>query len=92
MVLNQSKVKVLILSKALPLAALVIVLSAPAALSWVDGEHTNEGAYTGALAMVQTDRQQADVLREESVNEIEDHYGDADLFKRYIINRPHRAV
>ena len=92
MLFNHSKVRALNLSKALPVAALGIVLSAPAALSWVDGEHTNEGAYAGALAMVQTDRQQADVLREESVNEIEDHYGDADLFKRYIINRPLRAV
>ena len=92
MIFNDSKTKALNLSKALPVAALVFVLSAPAALSWVDGEHTNEGAYAGALAMVQTDRQQADVLREESVNEIEDHYGDADLFKRYIINRPLRAV
>ena len=92
MVINHFKVKALNLSKALTVAALITVLSAPASLSWVDGEHTNEGAYAGALAMVQTDRQQADVLREESVNEIEDHYGDADLFKRYIINRPLRAV
>ena len=92
MVINHFKVKALNLSKALPVAALVTVLSAPADLARVGGEHTNEGAYAGALAMVQTDRQQADVLREESVNEIEDHYGDADLFKRYIINRPLRAV
>lgn len=92
MVFNHSKVKALNLSKALTVAALMIVLSAPADLAWVGGEHTNEGAYAGALAMVQTDRQQADVLREESINEIEDHYGDADLFKRYIINRPLRAV
>ena len=92
MVINHFKSKALNLSKALPVAALMIVLSAPADLAWVGGEHANEGAYAGALAMVQTDRQQADVLREESVNEIEDHYGDADLFKRYIINRPLRAV
>ena len=92
MVFNYSKVKALNLSKALPVAALMIVLSAPAGLAWVDGEHTNKEAYAGALAMVQTDRQQADVLREERVSEIEDHYGDADLFKRYIINRPLRAV
>lgn len=92
MVINFPKSKVLKLSKALRSAALVIVLSACMSLSWGDGKHTNEGAYAGALAMVQTDRQQADVLREESVNEIEDHYGDADLFKRYIINRPLRAV
>ena len=92
MVFNHPKAKALNLFKALPVAAFVIVLSAPADLAWVDGEHTNEGAYAGALAMVQTDRQQADVLREESINEIEDHYGDADLFKRYIIKRPLRAV
>lgn len=92
MVINHFKVKALNFSKALPAAALVIVLSAPADSAWVDGEHTIEAAYAGTLAMVQTDRQQADVLREESVNEIEDHYGDADLFKRYIINRPLRAV
>lgn len=92
MVINHFKVKALNFRKALPAAALVIVLSAPADSAWVDGEHTNEAAYAGALAMVQTDRQQADVLREDSVNEIEDHYGDADLFRRYIINRPLRAV
>ena len=92
MIINHFKVKALNFSKALTVAALMIVLSAPADLAWVGGEHINEGAYAGALAMVQTDRQQADVLREEGVNEIEDHYGDADLFKRYIINRPLRAV
>ena len=92
MAFNFPKDKALKLSKAPRSAALVIVLSACMSLSLVDGEHTNEGAYAGAIAMVQTDRQQADVLREESVNEIEDHYGDADLFRRYIINRPLRAV
>ena len=92
MVFNLPKDKALIVPKALGAAALWVVFSVSASLSVVDGEYTNEGAYAGALAMVQTDRQQADVLREESVNEIEDHYGDADLFKRYIINRPLRAV
>ena len=85
-------VKALNLCKVLRAAALVAVFSVPASFSSADEEYTNEGAFADALAMVQTDRQQADVLREESVNEIEDHYGDADLFKRYIINRPLRAV
>ena len=88
MVSNFPKDKALIVPKALGAAALWVVFSVSASLSVVDEEHTGEGA----LAMVRTDRQQADVLREESVNEIEDHYGDADLFKRYIINRPLRAV
>ena len=85
-------VKALNLCKVLRAAALVAVFSVPASFSSVGEEHTNEGAFADALAMVQTDRQQADVLKEESLNEIEDHYGDADLFKRYIINRPLRAV
>ena len=85
-------VKALNLCKVLRATALVTVFSVPASFSWVGEEHTNEVAFADALAMVQTDRQQADVLKEESLNEIEDHYGDADLFKRYIINRPLRAV
>ena len=85
-------VKALNLCKVLRAAALVAVFSVPASFSSVGEERTNEGAFADALAMVQTDRQQADVLREQSFNEIEDHYGDADLFKRYIIKRPLRAV
>ena len=85
-------VKALNLFKVLRAAALVAVFSVSASFSSVDEEHTDEGVFADALAVVQTDRQQADVLREESLNEIEDHYGDADLFKRYIINRPLRAV
>ena len=92
MLFGFSTVKALNLCKVLRATALVAVFSVPASLSWVGEEHTNEGAFADALAMVQTDRQQADVLKEESLNEIEDHYGDADLFKRYIINRPLRAV
>ena len=92
MIFNFPKGKALIFPKALGAAALWAVFSVSASLSVVDEEHTGEGALAGAVAMVRTDRQQADVLREESVNEIEDHYGDADLFRRYIINRPLRAV
>ena len=92
MIVDFLKSRALNFSKVLQTAALVGGFTVPASLPSVYQGHASEESLANALAMVQTDREQADVLREESVVEIEDHYGDADLFKRYIINRPYRAV
>ena len=50
--------------------------------------HPNVDSGFGAVL---TDRQKADVLRLPHA-ELEDHFGDVDFFKRYILSHPRRIV
>jgi len=50
--------------------------------------HPNVDSGFGAVL---TDRQKADVLRLPHT-ELEDHFGDVDFFKRYILSHPRRIV
>jgi hypothetical protein len=65
--------------------AVCLLLVKPWQLSEI---HPNVDSGFGAVL---TDRQKADVLRLPHA-ELEDHFGDVDYFKRYILSHPRRIV
>jgi len=52
--------------------------------------HSSDDDQSTQLAKLLTDREAADINLK-SRTEIEDHFGDAQFFKRYIINYPQRV-